>query len=251
MKKVYLSILMVMAFGTTAHALPSLQLGGDGGNWTYVAGGNDTWYTSDNPFNLLAFANATAANGGNGDYAWETAGATDRYAYLVFAAVPSPGSNTDLFNITVSNDGGNLSLFTSGYGTPPIEDPNSLAPHGIYASYYEIYEFQFDGALTDIYNTQPGDNDTGKGYKESFLVNVNGIDPSLTGFHMDLFTVFGDGQLDLGSSNRSTVEAFAPYSHDAEYTTGDPPAEVPEPGTLLLFGTGLMGLAGWSRRSKK
>jgi hypothetical protein len=35
---------------------------------------------------------------------------------------------------------------------------------------------------------------------------------------------------------------FAPFSHDADMTT------VPEPGTMILLGTGLVGIAGWGRK---
>ena len=39
-----------------AAALPALQLGPGSGAWNYD-NGTQTWITSDNPFNLLAFAN--------------------------------------------------------------------------------------------------------------------------------------------------------------------------------------------------
>ena len=54
-----------------------------------------------------------------------------QYAYLVFAAAPNAGSDTDLFDIEIINYGG-VALIDSGSATPPAEDPNSLTHHGIY-----------------------------------------------------------------------------------------------------------------------
>lgn len=240
-----LAIVFLFAIATTANAIPSLQLGeGSSGDWSYDTL-TETWLTTSSTFTLNATANSDGI-GGNGDYAWDPAGAGNQTAYLVFAAVPGTFV-ADGFDITVGNDGGILSSYTSGYGTPPIEDPNSIAGHGVYDSYFEIYEFNFDGALTNIFDTQPGGTGTGMGFLESFNVTINSLDLAITGVHMDLFSVDGDGTLDLGSSDRRTVNAFAPFSHDAEFN----PAPVPEPTTILLFGTGLIGLAGVARRKKK
>lgn len=58
-----------------------------------------------------------------------------------------------------------------------------------------------------------------------------------------------DGQEDLSFSglwpNQGSI------SHISIYGGGSPPPPVPEPATMLLFGTGLAGLAGIARRRKK
>ena len=220
-----------------ATALPSLQLGPGAGNWTYdVVSG--TWVTPDNPLQLLAFANATAADGGNGDYPWSTTG-TSQIAYLVVSAVPK-NPNTEppsLFDITVDNDAGTLSLYTSGNGAPPLSDPNDLAPHGIFDTYFEIYEFNFDGPIVGIYNTQTG-LDPAQGYQELFDITINSLDPGVQFLHFDLFTIVGSGQ--LGPTDQ--VFTNAAFTHDAQ--------TVPEPGTLGLLALGLGGIAVLGRRRR-
>jgi hypothetical protein len=215
----------------SAQAIPSLQLGPGAGSWTYDLS-TQTWVTTDNPLQLAATANATTADGGNGAYAWDTLG-TSQLAYLVVSAVPmTPLSEPpDIFDITVGNDAGTLSLFVSGNGAPPLNDPNDLAPHGIFDTYFEVYEFNFDGALVGISDTQPGGSGSGIGYLELFDITINSLDPSVERLHFDVFTVQGSTGWDPnGAPDRRLVEAFAPFSHDAEV--------VPEPSGALLFGVG-------------
>ena len=212
-----------LAGTNAALALPSLQLGAGSGNWTYDTG-TGTWVTADNPLQLLATANATKEDGGKGAYAWSEKG-TLQYAYLVVAAVPKTNSS-DALDITVQNDGGSLALYTSGYGAPPVSDPNSLADHGIFDSYFEIYEFNFDGALTTISNTQPPGGGSGAGFTELFNIAINSLGTGVNAIHFDLFTVAGSGRL----NGTSLVSAFAPFSHDAQ--------AIPEPGAVAVFAIG-------------
>jgi len=235
-------LLLGCCLTSVAYALPALQLGpGTVGSW-YWDPGTETWVTGINPFSLNAYANSDTA-GANGSFAWDPAGAADRYAYLVVSAIPMV--TTDLFDITVENDAAALSIFDSGFGDPPVQDDNSLAPHAIFDTYFEIYQFQFDGALTTIFNTQPGGSGSGDGYAEEFDITINGLIDPVYGIHMDLFTTEDNGIYDPSDppdSNKMLVTAFAPFSHDAEYS-------IPEPATGLLLLTGFF-VCGLFRRHR-
>ena len=239
----YSTFLLVVLIGLcpSVFAIPALQLGpGALGNWVYDAG-TQTWVTDTNPFEVNAYANSDGA-AANGAYAWDPAGAASQTAYFIVAGVPM--TNTDAFDVTVMNDGGALTLVSSGYGTPPIEDPNSLAPHGIFDTWFEIYEFNFDGAATTISDQQPGETGTGEGFVEAIAVTINSLAEGVTGVHMDLFTVSGDGDLANAGTGNGVVNAFAPFSHDAEY-------EVPEPMSLAIWSLlGIVGAVVWSGKGK-
>lgn len=72
-----------------------------------------------------------------------------------------------------------------------------------------------------------------------------------TGFRDFLF----ENLFDLGYAVIDLKDFGAPnigkVSHITEFTKGDVPSPVPEPATMVLFGTGLLGLAGISRKQFK
>lgn len=142
------------------------------------------------------------------------------------------------------------------YGAPPLadidggeSDSGDLQPHDVFDTYYTEFSFKFDALNTTTpYNSEelPGGIDTsGSGaYYAAFTVNVSNLSyPNIV--HFDLYNT----EVFLTAQGQNPVDDidtddFAPFSHDAQSSP------VPEPGTMLLFGTGLAGLAAVGRRRK-
>ncbi len=137
------------------------------------------------------------------------------------------------------------------YGSPPFEnlggdqghDGGDVGSHGIFDTFFTEFSFVFNSANTVTgYNTadNPGgpiSDQDGSLLAAFFQIDATGLDDSVT-LHYDLYnTAVKNGDVDR--------YLFAPYSHDANGGGGQP---VPEPSTVLLFGTGVLGLIGYARR---
>lgn len=223
---------------SNASAVPSLQLDIEGGVYDWST---ETIVSTSETFNLYALLRPTLVNR-----------TTDWY-YISAALVPKTGP-----------DGASLGSFefaetTVGvtedmvYGVPPVEadgtasrDPGDLPKHGIFKTFFYEYAFQFDTADKAIlYNTQdnpggfqvasPGDDFL---YYVSIPVNVGSLAEGYV-IHFDLYNEV------VRCSGDYDISAKAPFSHDAESRP------VPEPGTLLLLSSGLVGLATFGRKRFK
>ena len=237
MKKFIIFLLgMTLLFGVTeiATATPLLQL--DISDGIYDSSGEDVVSTSDD-FTLYSLINPVS-----GQYDPEMVNHGWDFNVSV-ALVPQTTSededgkpNLDFGSFVM--DGVTYVFTDMKSGNPGIQE------HGIFDTYYMEHTFTFTGSnRASDYNVEdnPGGlvvSDTGPLYFESFAVNTSGLDPGYA-IHFDLYN----------DSYGSVVAGkyFAPFSHDAQSGGGNG-APIPEPATMLLLGTGLIGLAGIGRK---
>lgn len=224
-----LALAALAAYPNDASAVPTLQLDINGGRYDFAT---ETIVTSSDIFTLYALIKPDAKNT-----------LADTY-YISAAITPQVHSGASLGSFVFNGTTVNV---TSGmyYGVPPLEailafDPGDLPTHGIFPTYFREFGFQFNSTnRISSYNSQTraqsggavnlAYNPTGGLYYASFNVNVTRLAPGYE-LHFDLYnTAVKKGDVD--------VKKFAPFSHDAGTTS-----TVPEPGTLLLLGSGFAGL---------
>jgi hypothetical protein len=212
---------MILGSAQIAHAIPTLQLDIVSPN-TFYDPATETIATTSPNFTLYALLNPDRDSDVDG-------------TYFISAAILGPIDSGGSFVF----DGQEIAVNGEmAFGTPPMGGGKQLPPHGIFDTYYAEFPINFGEAFEAIpYNTQ---DDAGLGpissegtgfYALAFDIDVSDLGEDLS-LHFDLYQT-GSG-----------IVEFAPFSHSAQFQ------RAPEPGTILLLGLGLTGLATWHRRRR-
>jgi hypothetical protein len=218
----------------SSYAIPTLQLYIEGSSydsstetWTIDSSNFKLWVLGEtDQFGTIFDVNLVVAH-----LAGETGSISFTPTTATAGLLPAPGD--------ASTPGAPV-LNGSGSGTAPITgDGSALPSHGIFGAgtdwdTYLLGDFSLQDSPIGDYTTGAC---PGAGCTWPALGQINVYDVAVTGYSAVHFDAF-----DHVISGSKTKYVFAPFSHDAETTS------VPEPNTLLLLGSGFLGL--WALKRK-
>jgi hypothetical protein len=226
MKKTLLVLTFGLMIAPAANALPDIQLFIEGATYDWST---KTWVSTSSSVNFYVISAKHAK--------------TDIIVSMALAPYDDPSGTSVDFGGTIINPDDWI------FGYAPIDNipddwngGEDLPRHGIYPTWFaEVHTGAYDLSQL-VGDVQPDENDdywdpssgTGMANKPGqykvFSVDVTG---PFTYVHFDAYTLNLDG----------TVDKFAPFSHDASI--------MPEPATVMLMGSGLLGLGLSAIRHRK
>jgi hypothetical protein len=233
LKNLSLTIFSILVLTASAFAVPDIQLFIDGATYDWE---DQSWVTTSmGSVNLYVISANDPVD--------------DIIVSVALGQSDDPSTMSVNFGGTMINPGdwvyGNAPL------PPDLNPGGDLGPHGVFPTYFAEVHTGSYGIGMNVGDVQPDTLNGGEywdptstpafpgapanalGEWKMYTVDISG--PIGSSVHFDAYTLDDNGN----------VLRFAPYSHDATTTI------VPEPGTIILMGSGLLGLGLRAYRKRK